>query len=326
MNEELLDILVCPACLAALVARFEDSSRRCGSLTCSECERLYPVLNGVPQMLVDPEPEREAIASGFGEQWKRYSQKKVEGDQQFLDWLKPVTREFFEGKLVLDAGCGKGHHVLASCGFGARMVVGVDLGRGGTEVARASTEHCPQANIVRADILRLPFKPGTFDYAYSVGVLHHLPVPLEGFRSVVRAVRPGGHVSAWVYGLENNEWIVRYVDPFRLHICSRLPRPVLGLVSRLLAAIIIVVTRGIYRPLLSLNPRLPLFYKDYLMYISGFRLREIEALTYDHLQPSVSFYLSREEFSAWFEELEAVEIGWHNSNSWRGLATIPDPG
>lgn len=324
MLDELLDLLVCPACLAELDADFTDSNQEEGHLTCTECARTYPVEGGVPQMLVDPDPEREVIAQGFGVQWKRYSQHKADGERQFLDWLQPVKSDFFRGKLVLDGGCGRGHHVLNSAYFGAKMVVGVDLGKGSTEVARASTYNCPNAHIVRADLLALPFRPGTFDYAYSVGVLHHLPSPIDGFKSVLGKVRPGGHISAWVYGLENNEWIIRFVDPVRTQICSRLPPPVLGYISRFLAALIILVTRGFYRPLLSLKPDLPLFYKDYLMYISDFPLQDIETLTYDHLQPTVAYYLSRDEFGSWFEELDDVVIGWHNSNSWRGFARVPE--
>lgn len=319
MNDELLEILVCPACLSKL--DYDPEHQR---LCCTECTRFFPIINGVPQMLMDLDPERESIAHGFGEQWKKYSHFKEEGEQQFLDWLRPVRPEFFQDKLVLDAGCGRGHHALNSASFGARMVVGVDLGRGSTEVAYASTEDIDNISIVRADLLALPFRPGTFDYAYSVGVLHHLPEPRAGFKSVLSRVRPGGHISAWVYGAENNEWIVRYVDPIRTNICSRLPDGVLSFISQLCTILIILVTRAVYRPLLALFPDLSLFYKDYLMYISGFTFRDIETIVFDHLQPSVAFYISKEEFSEWFEGLSEVIIGWHNSNSWRGFAAIPE--
>jgi SAM-dependent methyltransferase len=61
-----------------------------------------------------------------------------------------------------------------------------------------------------------------FDYAFSVGVLHHLPDPRQGFMSLASRVKPGGRLSAWVYGAENNEWIVRFVNPVREKITSRI--------------------------------------------------------------------------------------------------------
>jgi hypothetical protein len=45
-----------------------------------------------------------------------------------------------------------------------------------------------------------------------VGVLHHLPDPGAGFKSLVSKVKPGGHVSAWIYGAENNGWIDNAVN------------------------------------------------------------------------------------------------------------------
>ena len=63
-----------------------------------------------------------------------------------------------------------------------------------------------------------------FDYAFSVGVLHHLPDPRGGFLSLASKVKPGGHISAWIYGAENNEWITRWVNPVREKITSRIDR------------------------------------------------------------------------------------------------------
>lgn len=320
MKDGLLELLVCPACLADLC----DTRHPSGDLTCVGCSNSYPVVNGVPQMLVNLDPQRKAIAHGFGEQWKRYSHFKQDGEKQFLDWLKPVGPDFFSGKIVLDGGCGRGHHAAFSSRFGAATVVGVDLGEGSTEVAHASNLDDPNVHIVRADLMALPFRPGTFDYAYSVGVLHHLPDPEAGFKSVLSRVKPGGHISAWVYGLENNEWITSYLDPLRTGLFSKLPRPLLSFLSRLSALLIIAITRGVYQPVLRLFPELKLFYRDYLMYIADFPLRDIETIVYDHLQPSVAFYLSKEEFSGWFEGLSDTVIGWHNSNSWRGFARVPN--
>jgi hypothetical protein len=60
--------------------------------------------------------------------------------------------------------------------------------------------------------------------AYSIGVIHHLPVPKSGFLALCSHVKPGGRVAAWVYGKEGNLWIEKLVDPIRKNITSRLPR------------------------------------------------------------------------------------------------------
>ncbi len=52
---------------------------------------------------------------------------------------------------------------------------------------------------MQGDIYRPPFSEGSFDFAYSLGVLHHLPDPERGFRALVPLVKPGGAVFVWVY-------------------------------------------------------------------------------------------------------------------------------
>jgi uncharacterized protein len=46
--QDLMEILVCPACKKPLMQK-EDGS----SLKCSECRRVYPVRDDIPILLVD---------------------------------------------------------------------------------------------------------------------------------------------------------------------------------------------------------------------------------------------------------------------------------
>ncbi|MGE0492793.1 MAG: methyltransferase domain-containing protein [Vulcanimicrobiota bacterium] len=323
MRREMLEILVCPACRGELECSFDGDHLESGQLDCSRCGRSYPVVEGVPQMLTEVGSASQSVSDSFGEQWQHYNEQRDLYRQQLLDWLRPVEADFFRDKLVLDAGCGKGRHLLASASFGARLVVGVDLGPA-SQVARQATSRQPGIEVVRADLMRLPFRPGTFDYAFSVGVLHHLPDPEGGFRSVLDTVKPGGHLSAWVYGRENNGWIIYLVNPFRQHVASRLPRHVLKTVAWALAWVIVALARGIYRPLNRFFPQRRLFYQDYILYLADFPQREVETIVYDHLHPEIAFYLTQDDFTRWFSRLEEVVIGWHNRNSWRGFARRPE--
>jgi SAM-dependent methyltransferase len=205
-------------------------------------------------------------------------------------------------------------------------VIGVDLS-GAVETAFAATRDLSNAHIVQADIYNLPFAR-IFDYAFSVGVLHHLPDPRAGFKSLASKVRAGGHISAWVYGAENNEWITRWVNPLRERLTSRMTPRLLLQLSKLPAAIVFMATKLVYGPLnrsargASLAQRL--FYNDYLKAIAGFGWREQHTIVFDHLVAPTAFYISREEFAEWWPEVGAqdVTITWHNSNSWRGFGRI----
>jgi uncharacterized protein YbaR (Trm112 family) len=46
--QDLLDILVCPACKKPLVLKVDPEI-----LKCNECRRAYPVRDGIPVLLVD---------------------------------------------------------------------------------------------------------------------------------------------------------------------------------------------------------------------------------------------------------------------------------
>lgn len=319
MKKALLGYLACPDCGGDIKGDFEEELEH-GELDCVLCRRVFSVTHGVPTLLPSQGNALALqVAGEFAEQWKRYDDRRAEYRQQLLDWLAPVSPSFFPGKLVLDGGCGKGRHLEVTAGFGARMIVGVDLGEA-VYVARKSTKDLPNVEVVRGDILCLPFKPGVFDYVYSVGVLHHLPDPRGGFDSLTSKVAAGGHISAWVYGYENNEWIVKLINPFREHVSNRLPRPVLKGLSWLLAALVMGAARGVYRPWNRCFPNVRLFYQDYLLYIAGFPHREIETIVYDQLNPKIAFYLPRQEFESWFANLDEVRVEWHNRNSWRGFA------
>jgi uncharacterized protein YbaR (Trm112 family) len=46
--QDLLDILVCPACKRPLALKDEGQSLKCG-----QCRRVYPIRDGIPILLVD---------------------------------------------------------------------------------------------------------------------------------------------------------------------------------------------------------------------------------------------------------------------------------
>ena len=59
ISPELLEMLVCPQCKAALEVRKGGTPEAITGLKCTACQRLYPVRDGIPIMLVD-EATREA--------------------------------------------------------------------------------------------------------------------------------------------------------------------------------------------------------------------------------------------------------------------------
>jgi len=328
VKRSLLEYLVCFECQRPLQlseAREVAGEIESGVLRCDACAMRAPVIAGIPRFVPPSLGEEERItALAFGYEWTHFAELTDQYEQQFLDWIAPVSAKEFRGKVVLDGGCGKGRHLVCSARFGAKEVIGFDLSQA-VESAYANTRHFPNVHVIQADIHRLPLRRESFDFAYSVGVLHHLPSPRKGFEAILPLVRPGGRVSAWVYGRENNGWIVHLVTPLRRVITARMPLRLLDVLSGLITALCLYpAVKLVYRPVNRFAKPLSrfLFYNDYLAYIARFSFRELHSIVFDHLVAPTAHYLRREEFQSWFvrEDLCEPLIAWHNRNSWRGTA------
>jgi SAM-dependent methyltransferase len=215
-----------------------------------------------------------------------------------------------------------GRFSLLAQGFGAKGVVGVDLSDS-VDVAFRTTRTLPNVLIIQADLFNLPLRQQGFDYVFSVGVLHHTASPGGAFDSIAKLVKPGGGISAWVYGRENNGWIIYGLNPIRNNLTSRLPRKVLLALSYIITAPMYLILKGIYRPVGNANSGLKkwLFYFDYLYFLGQFGFHEQAYIVFDHLVPTIAEYIPHDEFSRWFSQngLQNVVITSRAGNSWRGF-------
>lgn len=336
-DPELIGLLRCPCGAGLALAEggetAADGHVMTGRLGCGACGATHPIVSGVPRFVPRQlAHEVETTVASFGYEWETANpliqDTPFTAPETFLDFIAPVEPGFFAGKAVLDAGCGTGRFTRHAQAFGARTVVGVDLGDS-VDVAFENTRALPNVLIVQADLFALPLAP-VFDYAFSIGVLHHTPDPRAAFQAVAGMVKPGGAVSAWVYGREGNGWVVHVLDPIRRHVTSRLPHRALLALSYLLTAILWLPLRCVYAPVGRSERLAPLrrflFYFDYLYFMSRFGFHEqAVGIVFDHLVPTLSHYVRREEFAGWFAArgLEDVTITARAGNSWRGFGRRP---
>lgn len=264
MKHRLLEWLQCPWCGGAFaVESFADTETgdvEEGILRCG-CGRVFPIVRGIPRILADAfqlhqdfvskhrprlpptlphgepaEPHADAIRStreSFGYQWTVFSEMVVDFRENFLQYISPVDERFFPGKRGLDLGCGFGRHIYNAAKFGAEMV-GVDISEA-IESTRVNVEGLPNVHLVQADVYHLPFRPGVFDFAYSIGVLHHLPEPEKAFQRVVSLVRPGGSVFIWVYS--NRRRFLNFALESVRAVTTRSPKPAQQFLSFVGAAV-----------------------------------------------------------------------------------------
>jgi uncharacterized protein YbaR (Trm112 family) len=330
MLDSALDHLACPACRAALAIVSNGSTERAadghiltGALACVGCRAHYAIERGVPRLLTNRTVAAATETAGrFGAEWKIFDHMSSYQEQWLANWLAPLGPADFAGKVVFEGGCGKGRHSVVSASWGAKAHVALDLGEA-VDVAFEHTRGLPNVHVVQGDLLQPPVRREHFDIAFSVGVLHHLPSPRAGFDSLRTLVRVGGKLAIWVYGLESNEWIVKWVSPIRERVTARMPIGALYWLSLPPSAALAGVTK-LYK-LRGIGDRLP--YRDYMRQLASVPLREVHHIVFDQLVTPLAEYLPREEVARWFDDrgLSDVAIHWHNKNSWRGCATVTAP-
>lgn len=339
MKKVVLEYLVCPDCQQALdftATQHMGDEIESGSLTCGQCGRVYPIVRGIPRFVTAERPltgQNTDTAAAFGWEWQEFSElhDMETYKAQMLDWVEPITADFFRDKVVLDAGCGMGRFSSVSSAFGAKHVLGIDASDA-VEAARENAKPYANVHIIQGDINKLPLRrdaQGQMDFIFSIGVLHHLDDPQAGFTALTHHLQPTGSIFAWVYGRENNGWLIYFVNPIRTTITSRLPRRVLYALSWLITVWLHTLARYVYRPL-NASPRLKpltnlLVYNDYMNWLGQYGFRHNHHIVFDHLVAPVAFYIRKEAFARWFKEagLQLLSLTWRNRNSWRGHGQKP---
>jgi SAM-dependent methyltransferase len=262
-------------------------------------------------------------AKVFKYQWERFSALPLEKyEEEFLSYLDPLGKNFFSDKVVLDAGCGSGKFSYWAAQYGARIVIGVDFSDS-VKIARKLTRGLSNVQIINANLYNLPFK-NEFDLIYSIGVLHHLPDPQEGFKQLVTNLKNGGGIFAWVYAKEGNILYITFAEPIRKLVTARLPLLMNEFIARVIASILWTLIIFIYLPVNRFNwtkkvtQYLP--WNDYFLYFYKLGYNFFVVTIFDKLIPPIAHYYTKEEFTGWFREndLQEIKVWQRNGNSWCG--------
>ncbi len=229
----------------------------------------------------------------------------------FTEWIHPVTIEDFEGKTVLDCGCGGGQHIefIASK---AREITGVDLNA--IEVAKKRNEGKTHITYIDADIATMNVRK-EFDIVYSIGVLHHTDDPNASFMNIARHAKKGGRVIVWVYSREGNflnEWLL---EPLKRILIDHLPRKVVLLLAHVLTALLTIPIYTIYL--------LPIRWLPFYEYFQNWRKLSYTRNmlnVFDKLNAPQTWFISEAQIRSWFspELFTDVVISAYKGVSWRG--------
>ena len=173
----------------------------------------WKVIDGIPRFVSDEHLE------SFGHQWTRFEVAHDDEDRATFAAKTGMALTQLKGLKVLDAGCGGGRYAKI-CGESGADVIGADHTRA-VDKARRLCSHLSTVDFVQADLKQLPLEPASFDFVFSIGVMHHDADTRSVFDAVARMVKPGGRYSVWLY--RRNQWWQEIINTALRSVTTRLP-------------------------------------------------------------------------------------------------------
>jgi ubiquinone/menaquinone biosynthesis C-methylase UbiE len=189
---------------------------------------------------------------GFGDEWSRFDQRAMSAEetQRLFDayfdvfpWssLPPNA----EG---MDVGCGSGRWARLVAPRVGRLHC-IDASAEALAVAGRNLSGTANVQLHHATVAELPVADGSLDFAYSLGVLHHVPDTAAGIAACVRKLKPGAPFLLYLYYAFDNRpaWyraVWRASDGAR-RVISSLPMSLRYAASQVLAgAVYYPLARG----------------------------------------------------------------------------------
>lgn len=196
ISPSLLQILRCPLHLDGGTLKMvpaEDETEAgspSGLLQCRRCDREFPVIEGIPNMLIDGDQAgtfREREMHQWDDQARRYDAKRL-SDLIYMAGVEAVVQKIRpeEGDFILDAGCGTGLTIKRYYRPGLR-VVALDLSRESLKYLRQTLGQ--PVDCVQGDLTALPFADGVFGKVVCANAITQVPEAEQRHRCVVELAR-----------------------------------------------------------------------------------------------------------------------------------------
>ena len=155
----------------------------------------------------------EKTVRSFGEEWSAYDQSRLSDEElarRFDEYFSVFPWDDLpDGAVGADIGCGSGRWALrVAPRVGALHCI--DASEQALAVARGNLAGQANCRFQQASVEAISLPPGSMDFCYSIGVLHHVPDTLAGIKACVALLKPGAPLLIYLYyALENWPWWFR---------------------------------------------------------------------------------------------------------------------
>lgn len=185
------------------------------------------------------------VAAGFGREWSSFSQSEQELSASERQKLFDEYFHIFpwdrlpDGAVGIDVGCGSGRwSMMVAPRVGSLHLL--DASADALEVARRNLAGAENVSFHHASVGDIPIENATLDFAFSLGVLHHVPDTTSAIRSVASKLKSGAPFLIYLYySLDNRPWwfrVIWQVSNIGRVVISRLPPSFRMLTSQIIAA------------------------------------------------------------------------------------------
>jgi ubiquinone/menaquinone biosynthesis C-methylase UbiE len=191
---------------------------------------------------VDPK-----VAAGFGDEWSTFRQdaehfSASERERLFDSYFHIFPWEALPASAAgIDVGCGSGRWSTLVAPRAGHLHL-LDASAEALDVARSNLAQAPNVTFHHASVGNIPLPDCSLDFAFSLGVLHHVPDTRAAIRQVASKLKRGAPFLIYLYyALDNRPaWfraLWRLSNLFRI-VISRLPAPLRYAASQIIAAAI----------------------------------------------------------------------------------------
>ena len=244
----MIDLLRCPACHERLESAQD-------AFTCMRCKAVYPIVNGIPRFVTAPVDElARRTQESFGYEWSQFSDWKLSGETNFLQYFGDFDFTWVRGRTVLDAGCGMGRHARQMAAYAGRLIA-MDFSTA-IDHAKENSAELMNVTCIQGDITQLPVADNAFDLVYSLGVLHHIADTETATRGLVAKVKPGGRLRIYLYWKRSGfTGVMLSAIEWLRAVTTRMPFALLKAFCRALSFVLWIAVVLPYRALSKLGMR-----------------------------------------------------------------------